>query len=286
MTFPPSLFVKDLDRIDSAIIDESAGVIGRSWYVDIQLSGELDSNGFIYDFSLLKTKIKNLIKGTLDHVLLAPQNLSALEIEEQGEFIAIAYDSWLYRGPKSGVLVLDCQAITTEILADKLAELAKPLVPPSITDIAFNLRDEVSSDSESFFCYTHGISGHQGNCQRLFHGHRSKIEIFLDGKRNSQVEASFLDEIMGRQFHIIGRDQITDQRGGSVEVSYTGSHGQFSGKIPANKSHILPGATSIEMITDYFFAKLKVHLQQVAYPYSQVELRCYEGIDKGSSVSE
>ena len=66
------LFIQDVDKIDCAIFDPSVGVVGQSWYVDITVSGQLDSNGFVYDFSHLKKLVKQVLKASLDHTLIIP----------------------------------------------------------------------------------------------------------------------------------------------------------------------------------------------------------------------
>ena len=43
-------------------------------------------------------------------------------------------------------------------------------------------------EEASFFCYTHGLSGYEGNCQRPFHGHRSKIVIYQNDRRRKALE--------------------------------------------------------------------------------------------------
>jgi len=49
-----TLFVKKLTNIDFSYLDVERGMVGESWLIDIELTGELDDQGMVVDFGIVK----------------------------------------------------------------------------------------------------------------------------------------------------------------------------------------------------------------------------------------
>ena len=52
-----TLFVENLTVADFSYLHSKRGMVGESWLVDLELSGELDDQGMVFDFG----HIKNLV---------------------------------------------------------------------------------------------------------------------------------------------------------------------------------------------------------------------------------
>ena len=60
------LFVRDLTVIDSSYLCERRGMVGESWLVDIEMSGELNEMSMLLDFGRVKKLIKSIIDEEVD----------------------------------------------------------------------------------------------------------------------------------------------------------------------------------------------------------------------------
>lgn len=295
-----TLFVKDVDRIDCAIFEPSFGVVGHSWHVDIAISGTLDHNGFVHDFSHIKKLVKQTLRTSVDHSLMIPILSRQVHYQETAEAetwilkakgrLSGTNAEWEYRCPKGAVFPIRAVVIDEEVIEQEITRLLRHRLPSSITDIKITLREEDAESTAAFFHYTHGITQHDGLCQRLFHGHRSLLEIYVDNERRPDIEHNIARELFGTIVHIASQSQIVSgsfnvgSRGTSEEplvISYSGSYGNYVARIPSNKVFVVEGETSIESIT----RELATIVAQKDTSGSKIKILCYEGIGKGA-ISE
>lgn len=272
-----SLFIKDIDRIDSAIWEPTVGIKGQSWHVDITISGGLDENGFIFDFGLVKSTIKSTLKNSLDHALIVPANAQELKIEEFDKRIRIVDNKLSFEGPKQSVYKLNYSKILTKHIEHELNRVFFDQMPDRVTKVETRLRQETPTNGE-FFHYTHGITGHQGHCQRLFHGHRSLIEIRLNEQRRPDIEKVFAESFLKRSTHIVEETQILRTENDIVYMQYKGTEGVFKGSIPQSQTITVKNGTSIEILVEFFASKL----EKYASKGDLLEVAGYEGIGKGA----
>lgn len=294
-----TLFVRDVGKIDSAVFDPSLGIIGASWHVDVWLTGTLDDNGFVFDFSPLKNLIKQTLANTLDHALIIPVGSQMVQYSEfeNGERWTLKSRArgddkdarWDYISPKTSVFPVHTVALKNMTIEQEFARLLRHRLPPSVNQLIVKLREEQIAPTEASFRYTHGITGHNGLCQRLFHGHRSRMEIYIGDERRPDLEHFVAREVLGNNVHIATLNQIKSgdgnigQRGKTdapVTLAYTGTLGNFEATLPNNRVFFVEGETSIESIAREIARLIK----REERPNDRIRAVCYEGIDKGAEA--
>ncbi|MCU7960668.1 MAG: 6-carboxytetrahydropterin synthase [gamma proteobacterium symbiont of Bathyaustriella thionipta] len=277
------LFVEQLNIIDFSYLDAERGLVGETWMLDVELSGKLNPQGMLLDFSTLKPLIKNLVDDAVDHKLLCPLESPELIISErqQGFTVKLALAGGghvVYSGPAQGLGFIGSEEINPETLGAHLLALIEPLMPDNITSTLVTLRPLITDDA--FFHYSHGLSSHSGNCQRIAHGHRSCIQIFLNDERNSHLEDewanAWTDIYLADKRHLTSEEDFAGIP--HCRFSYQAEQGDFALSLPKNALCLLPNETTIEYIAQHIAAQIR---QQ--HPDAKtVRVRVYEGLYKGA----
>lgn len=293
-----TIFLHDVTKIDCALFDPSKGVYGQTYEVDVTVGGPIGKSGFIYDFSHLKKMVRETLKTSLDHALIIPINSQAVQFRatDQGECWQMrsrvgkpvpVESEWQYRGPAGSVFSSRCVALNRQTLEQEFARSLRHRLPQSITSVGVSLREAEFDPTEAAFRYTHGIAGHEGMCQRLFHGHRSRLQIFVGEERRVDLEHYIVRDVLGTNVHIATPSQFKDgmvepgTRGKThapVTLAYEGSRGYFEAILPADRVFCVAQETSIECITQELARLVKREENTV----ERVKVICYEGIDKGA----
>ncbi len=294
------LFINDVDKIDCAIFDPSVGVVGQSWMVDITVSGKLDANGFVYDFSHLKKLVKQVLKSSLDHTLIIPVQSKLVHYQDtdRGDLWRLQAKSrltgvnseWTYLCPKGAVYPIRAVQVTREIVEQECSRLVRHRLPEDVVAVEIHLRKEDVQSGQAFFRYSHGISGHDGLCQRLFHGHRSQIEVYVADERRHDLEQWLAHEVLGSVVHIASLPQIVNPdpslRAGTrpemttpLTISYRGSMGLFEATVPANRVFLVEDGTSIESISQELVRLIASEGVEIGAP---IKVKCFEGVGKGA----
>jgi 6-pyruvoyl-tetrahydropterin synthase len=275
------LFVNNLSVIDFSYYDSQRGILGESWIVDIVLSGELDDQGMVFDFGHVKKQIKQIIDKELDHRFVISAQAKNLEIKHTDETIELNWKnvmgSYQHISPESAVLVLDVKTINTKTVAAYLENIIIDALPDNVSKVELSLTQE--SIEGAYYHYSHGLKKHDGNCQRIVHGHRSKIEIFENHQRSSDLEdywaACFRNIYIGTREDLVNEFDIEDKP--HVTFSYQSQQGKFSVTLPSKRVYLIDSDSTVELIAQHIATQCKA-----MNPGNHYRVNAYEGVGKGS----
>lgn len=276
------LFVDNLTVIDFSYFHPHRGVVGESWIVDVELVGELNEEGMVFDFGHVKKLLKAALDEGMDHTLAVPAALPGLTITEldDGDVIRIEYRdktdklTFAYESPREAVYLLDSESVNIESARPLLELHLNNLVPSNVKQVHLNVRtEEIRGD---FYHYSHGLKKHQGDCQRICHGHRSRIEIFRNGQRDAQSEQEWANRFADI-YLITKEDQLDSEIPNLTHVGYTSEQGRFDVWLNPQQCYVMDTDTTVEFIAIHIADQLAV-----AEPGSQWKVRAYEGVQKGA----
>ena len=214
-------------------------------------------------------------------VLLVPVRFAGCRIDESGDALAVEFqlDSGAvitHRSPRDAVLLVDTQAIDPRQIAEDLQIRLKELLPGNVREVIIGLRAEQIDGA--YYHYTHGLQKHLGQCQRIAHGHRSRIEIEIDGKRSSEQEQQWANRLadiyIATESHVVEtfeRNAIPH-----IRLAYVAQQGDFAVCLPSSQVLVIPHVSTVENIALYL---AKTVAGQNA---ASVTVRAFEGVEKGA----
>ncbi len=271
------LFVDDLTHVDFTYLDARRGLVGESWAVRLELDGQLNDEGMIVDFGIVKKRVKQWFDAGLDHSLVIADRTPNLNVTqaEHNTLVEWQYpsgDMLRCSAPHQAFEILPVDAIEPEAVA-RWCEQELAAIFPTVTGIKVTLYPEVIDGA--YYHYTHGLQKHDGNCQRIAHGHRSRIHILVDGERDPLLEAHwakrFTDIYIGTEVHVVSRSEQ------SIDFAYQAPQGSFSLTLPSSVVYMIETESTVELIANHLAQTIAATL-----PGKQVEVRAFEGIGKGS----
>ncbi|GAL30177.1 NADPH dependent preQ0 reductase [Vibrio variabilis] len=169
-------------------------MVGESWILDVSLSGKLNEMSMVLDFGKVKSQIKRLVDQYVDHRLLIPSQSQHIRFSETQNGYAtldlIRPEKSIHLNcPEEAYCFIDAETITTESVQEHVYHILKSHLPDNVEGLEIVLRPEKIDGA--YYHYSHGLKKHDGNCQRIAHGHRSPIELYVDGHRDETLEHSF-----------------------------------------------------------------------------------------------
>ena len=277
-----ALFVKHLTVLDFSYAHATRGILGESWIVDVELHGELDDQGMVFDFGLVKRQVRDAVENLIDHKLVIPQGLPHLQVKEaygntELQWQDTAGRQYRHLSPIDGVELVECAEVTPEQLTPALQQAVMSAVPANVKAVVIELRTEEISGA--FYHYSHGLKKHRGNCQRIAHGHRSRIKILRNGKRDPLLEKAWglkwKDIYIGTRSDVIR--EFSEDNTRYLQFGYDAEQGRFELTLPADHVYLIDTDSTVEYLADHIASCLKAD-----DPDHEFEVRAYEGVMKGA----
>jgi len=276
------LFVNRLTVIDCSYLSPTRGLVGESWQTDIELDGDLDYQGMVLDFGEVKKSIKRMIDEQFDHKLLVAADYPGLQLAEYPEGVHLSFTledgrTIEHRSPRDAIRLIPSERIAADRLAQIIGDYLLPHTPENVNAIKVRLWPEKAEGS--YYHYSHGLKHHDGNCQRIAHGHRSRIEIMRNGRRDPTLEQKWAEQwtdvYIGTRADLIGVSQYNQLE--YYEFGYRSAQGNFGLTLPRAVCYLIDGDSTVENIARHIVEQLKSQ-----YPDDRFKVYAYEGVDKGA----
>lgn len=278
------LFVRDLTVIDFSYLCQQRGLLGESYIVDVELHGDLDATSMVFDFGNVKKVIKRAIDTLIDHKLAYPAKAACLQVRHQAETEILQWQS--ARGlcqiasPAQAHVAIAAEVIDEASVTAFLIAQIKPLLPANVTALHFGLRPEKSASF--YYHYSHGLKKHDGNCQRIAHGHRSTLEIYQNGmlspRLNKYWTERWQDIYLGTAEDQVAAAQLEWLQPAALDAcfKYESAQGKFEICLPQAHCEIVPCDTTVECLAQFIADQLQ-QLEPANY-----RVVAYEGVGKGA----
>ena len=287
------LFVKDLTVIDFSYLCAKRGMVGESWIVDVLLEGGLDEQNMLLDFAKVKRTIKQTIDAVADHRLLVPTACSNVRWQQQGDRVWVDFDSSLGQihlaCPSQAFTLVSSEKIDQLSVNSFLQKALREALPKNVEGITLTLRHEILDTP--YYHYSHGLRKHDGNCQRIAHGHRSPIHIFENGhpalKWDQYWAKRWHDIYLGSEEDLVSVDSLSLSAQTRVSddthygFHYQAPQGDFQLVMPKTCCDLIPHDTTVELLADFIAATLVAKV-----PTSQFKVVAFEGVGKGAIVTK
>ncbi|TRY32541.1 6-carboxytetrahydropterin synthase [Aliiglaciecola sp. M165] len=285
------LFVNDLTVMDFSYLCPERGMVGESWIVDVILDGSLNEESMVLDFGKVKKELKFLIDEYVDHKLLVPAEhaFSVITRDELTDQVSVDFMRENNRTihlvcPAEAYAFVYSDKVTISSVGQYLKEVIATHLPSNVQGIELVLRAEVIDTP--FYHYTHGLKKHDGNCQRIAHGHRSKVTVFENDTYSLSWQQYWATR--WKDIYIGSEDDLVNAKDSafvSIPVdeqshyffSYESSQGSFSLAIPIAESEIIKTDSTVECLAQYMADELKKHETS-----SSFKVFAFEGVGKGA----
>lgn len=277
-----TLFVQNLTVIDFSYLDTDLGLLGESWGVDIELDGSLNHQGMVLDFSEVKKQVKKMIDEEFDHRLILPSHYKNCQISTSNNRSQVTFTTTQgtvihHKSPSVAISELPSDIVTEQTLANEICNRLRTMLPDNVDELRIHLHAE--STEQPWYRYSHGLKHHSGNCQRIAHGHRSRIQIFLDGTANHTLETEWAkklcDSYIGNTDDLIETIEFKDSK--YCRFGYTANQGQFELQLPQASCYFIGTDSTVENLAQHFAETIKAD-----HPDSEIRVIGFEGIGKGA----
>jgi len=287
------LFVNDLTVMDFSYLCPERGMVGESWIVDVILDGDLNEESMVLDFGKVKKNLKWLIDEYVDHKLLVPAEHEFTKVSKNLVDESVAVDFWRPEGrsihlhcPAEAYAFVYAKKVTMDSVSQYLKEIIATHLPDNVEGITLLLRAEVIETP--YYHYTHGLKKHDGNCQRIAHGHRSKVLVMENQKNSEKLQQYWAQRwqdiyIGSTEDMVTQKDILLSETALKLDLSqhhlfaYESSQGYFSLAIPRAESEVIGTDSTVECLAQFMADEHKR-----MSPDSSFQVFAYEGVGKGA----
>ena len=278
------LFVDNLTNVDFSYLDASRGLLGETWLANIRLHGDLDDQSMVCDFGVVKKIVRDWLDTELDHRLAVPTRAPNIEITSNGDQLDIRWtlDNGEHihtTSPRQAIALVEAETLTAESIARWCEQQLKSAFRDDIEKLELSFSTEQIEGA--FYHYSHGLKKHGGNCQRIAHGHRSRIDIWADGEKSANLEAHWAE--CWRDIYIGSREDIsaepTINGADYFDFAYTSEQGAFTLQLPKRCCYIIDTDTTVECLAEHIAATTAAD-----NPSVELRIRAFEGINRGAEA--
>ncbi|SDN91369.1 6-pyruvoyl trahydropterin synthase family protein [Vreelandella arcis] len=269
------LFVNQLTHIDASLWCPKTGLKGVSWQVDALLEGELGEDGMLFDFGDVKPWIKRTLDNGLDHTLLLPVDAPGVDVSPCEEGLCVRTTSpypMEVRGPKEAFTLLTSTTVERASVAKLLSDTLTEQRPANVSRVQLTLSDEAIEGAA--YGYSHGLKRHTGNCQRIAHGHRSRLYIWQRDSRQHVLEQQWATWLDNR--YLVEAGDITAHDQQTLTCRYQAAQGTFTITLPSERCAVLPTPTTVENIARWLAERIATQSHETT------RIQAFEGFNKGA----
>lgn len=271
------LFVDNLTNVDFSYLCPDRGLVGETWLANIELHGQLDEQGMVCDFGLVKKTLRKWLDEQIDHRLLVPAHHQALSLNEEGNEISVLFDTSVGRiqtlAPSSAITAIDASEITPTSVAQWCLKQLEGVFGDSVDQVQLNFSLEIIDGPQ--YQYSHGLKKHLGNCQRIAHGHRSRLQIW----RNGQPDLGLTQEWAERwqDIYIATTEDCIAQTETHYQFAYTAQQGRFELQLPKPRCYFIETDSTVEYIAHHLASTIAAQ-----NPGDTIQIKAFEGLGKGA----
>ena len=203
---------------------------------------------------------------------------NGISLKEEGAQTSIEFKDEqqrliIHSSPDDALCKINSDIIDRESVRQFLVNLIKPQLPNNVTELNLVLRQE--DDYAFFYRYSHGLKKHDGNCQRIAHGHRSRIQIWENNKRSRTWEQYWADKF--EDIYIGTREDIVSSDSNRTCFEYQAPQGKFMLELENECIHLIEYDSTVECIAQHIAEE--IHKQ---HPKSSIKVKAFEGVKKGA----
>ena len=276
-----ALFVDQLSTLDFSYLCPERGLVGETWLVDVTLWGELNAEGMVFDFGHVKKQIKSALDTLADHRLLVPMGAAQTNVDYQHDQLTVRFATAVGQitctAPAQAMLLVNAPAITPQLLTPFLESALLKELPDNVAQVELRLYPQPIAGA--YYHYSHGLKKHDGDCQRIAHGHRSMIQVFVDEQRDQSLEAWWADRWC--DIYIATQEDLaetfTDNGIEYHRFAYTANQGKFEINLPRACCYLIETDSTVELLANHMANSLSER-----NPGKSIRVVAFEGVNKGA----